>query len=65
MSLAILISSLGQNLSKVYEWVSNDIYDNIDEIIIVVQKSTDDKYVSLLKKIGCKIIIDNNVGLMK
>lgn len=65
MSLAILISSLGKNLSNVYDWLSNDIYDNVDEIIIVVQKNNDNKYLSLLKKIGCKIIIDNNLGLSR
>ncbi len=65
MSLAILISALGKNLSSVYNWISKDIINNVDEIIIVVQKKTDNKYISLLKKIGCKIIIDDNRGLSR
>lgn len=65
MSLAILISALGKNLSNIYKWISEDILNNVNEIVIVVQKKTDNKYISLLKKIGCKIIIDNKEGLSR
>ena len=66
MNLAIIISALGKNLYKIDNWISNDILNVVNEIIIVVQKSENfEAEIKKLKNIGCKIFIDDQLGLSR
>ena len=66
MNLAIIISALGKNLYKINNWISADILNTVNEIIIVVQKSENfEAEIKKLKNIGCKVFIDNQLGLSR
>ena len=66
MNLAIIISALGKNLYKIDNWISADILNTVNEIIIVVQKSENfEAEIKKLKNIGCKVFIDNQLGLSR
>ena len=66
MSLTIIISALGKNLYKIDNWISSDILNAVNEIIIVVQKPENfEPEIKKLKNIGCKVFIDNQLGLSR
>jgi len=66
MTLSIIISALGSNLNKINHWISSDILEKVNEIIIVVQNSKGyEKEINILKNLGCKLIIDNKIGLSR
>ena len=66
MKFAILISALGKNLKKINKWLNHEIFNEVYEIIIVVQLSKGfESEIEMLKKIGCAIIIDEKLGLSR
>jgi len=66
MKFSILISALGKNLKKITKWLNHEIFLEVHEIIIVVQSSENfESEIKKLKKIGCNIIIDNQLGLSR
>ena len=66
MTLSIIISALGVNLNKINHWISSEIFNKIDEVIIVVQNSKGyEREINYLQDLGCKVIIDHSTGLSK
>tara|TARA_B100001250_G_scaffold126123_1_gene107317 strand:+ start:21 stop:797 length:777 start_codon:yes stop_codon:yes gene_type:complete len=66
MTLSIIISALGSNLNKINHWISSEILEKVNEIIIVVQNSKGyEKEINTLENLGCKLIIDNKIGLSR
>ena len=66
MTLSIIISALGPNLNKINHWISSEILEKVNEIIIVVQNSKGyEKEINTLENLGCKLIIDNKIGLSR
>ena len=66
MKFAILISALGKNLKKISKWLNHEIFDEIHEVIIIVQSSKGfESKIKVLEKIGCNIIIDKKLGLSR
>ena len=66
MTFSIIISALGVNLHKINHWISSEILEKIDDFIIVVQDSSGyNQEINNLKDLGCKVIIDNKLGLSR
>ena len=66
MKFAILISALGKNLKKINKWLNHEIFNEVHEIIIVIQSSKGfESEIKILEKIGCSIIIDKKLGLSR
>ena len=66
MTLSIIISALGSNLNKINHWISSEVLKKVNEVIIVVQNSEGyEKEINKLKNLGCKLIIDNKIGLSR
>jgi hypothetical protein len=66
MKFAIVISALGKNLYKISEWISKEIVNEVDEIIIIIQESKGfSREVNLLNSIGINCIISDDIGLSK
>ena len=66
MNLAIIISALGENLHKIENWISSDILEKTNEVIIVIQKSKSfESKIKKLEEIGCKVFVDNKIGLSR
>jgi len=66
MTLSIIISALGCNLNKINHWISSEILEKVNEVIVVVQNSEGyGEEINTLKNLGCKLIIDNETGLSR
>ena len=66
MKFSIIISALGKNLYKISKWISKEIVNEVDEIIVIIQNSKGfNREVNLLKDLGLNCLISDDIGLSK
>ena len=66
MKFSIIISALGKNLYKISDWISKEIVNEVDEIIVIIQASKGFiREVNLLREIGINCLISDAIGLSK
>ena len=66
MKLSIIISALGKNLYKISDWITKEIVNEVDEIIIIIQDSKGFiREVNLFREIGINCLISDAIGLSK